>query len=346
MAVFLWLSMIIIPYILGRGALAVLYRKQKGADLGMADGLLTGWLICIGLAEAAHLCTIFLKRHFIDCKNFFLAGLVLLTLIAALFQGAGYAREKKTRTGRSRHALGAWKGNALPEKGFGNIGRVAAAAFCVEVLFQSITVVIGKDVFLEGDLTVETVNSMLTSGTLYQVNPMTGRAYTVGTPSRLKILCLPTLYGILSDVFGLPADMLVWNLVPAATLLGTYLAYYTIVRVLFPGSADRRWVFMAAAALLLQTGDYMYGMDGFGVLCSGFRGTSIRAAILIPYTFGLIFRKKWKLVVLCILAEACIVWTAYGMGACFFITCVMIFLGTVRHFVLSARDGKEGACRS
>lgn len=84
---------------------------------------------------------------------------------------------------------------------------------------------------------------------------------------------------------------------------------------------------MVLVALLLWVGDYMYGMDGFGVQYAGFRGVSVRMAILLPYTFGLILRRKWKPVVLCILAEACIVWTLYGMGACLFVAVAMAVSG-------------------
>ena len=73
---------------------------------------------------------------------------------------------------------------------------------------------------------------------------------------------------------------------------------------------------MIAVALVLWVSDYMPGMDGFAVLHSGFRGVSIRASVLLPYTFGLMLRRKYKLVFFCILAEVCMVWTFYGMGAC------------------------------
>jgi hypothetical protein len=63
-------------------------------------------------------------------------------------------------------------------------------------------------------------------------------------------------------------------------------------------------------------GDYLYGMDGFGLLHCGFRGVTIRSTVLVPYVFGLAMRRKWKAAVLGIVAEACIVWTLYGMGVC------------------------------
>ena len=60
----------------------------------------------------------------------------------------------------------------------------------------------------------------------------------------------------------------------------------------------------------------MFGVEGFGVMYGGFRGVCIRAAVLLPYTAGLVLRRRYKLVILCVLAEACMVWTFYGLGAC------------------------------
>ena len=104
---------------------------------------------------------------------------------------------------------------------------------------------------------------------------------------------------------------------------------------------------MLAVALLYSVGDYMFGMDGFGVLHSGFRGVTIRAAILLPYTFGLMLRKKYKLVVLCILAEACIVWTLYGMGACVAVAAGMLLVQFAIQWYAKRQGGKEaGVCKN
>lgn len=58
----------------------------------------------------------------------------------------------------------------------------------------------------------------------------------------------------------------------------------------------------------------MYGLEGFGLLHGGFQGVTIRNAVLMPYLFGLCLRRKWKLAILAILAESCLVWTLYGAG--------------------------------
>ncbi len=42
---------------------------------------------------------------------------------------------------------------------------------------------------------------------------------------------------------------------------------------------------------------------------------TIRAAVLLPYLLSCLMDRKYTGVILCILAEACIVWTLYGAGS-------------------------------
>lgn len=324
------------PYLLGRGALRALYGKKATWDTGFADSMLTGGMVVIGLAEAAHMGAVVLGQSFSDCVRLFLVGMLLL-LIAAIVLIVIESRRKKTDKLWAKEAERQRIRNAMTAASNQTGERVLFLIFGIMVLIQILLMVSGRKIYLEGDMTVETVNSMLSTNTIYQINPMTGQPYTTGIPLRLKILCLPTLYGILCHFSGLDAIQVVWSLVPVLTLLGSYMAFYTVTKALFPSEGRKRAVFMVLVALLLWVGDYMYGMDGFAVQYAGFRGVSIRTAILLPYTFGLILRKKWKLVILCILAEACIVWTLYGMGACLLVTAGMVITGVIRKQVLKNR---------
>lgn len=47
---------------------------------------------------------------------------------------------------------------------------------------------------------------------------------------------------------------------------------------------------------------------------------TIRAAVLLPYLFSCLLERKYLGAVLCILAEACMVWTVYGAGVCLLAT--------------------------
>lgn len=339
MAFVLWLLMSLVPLCLGRGALRLLYGSQSTQDMSLADDVLTGGMIIIGLAEAAHLAGCVLGRSFSGCVKLFGLGLAFLLAAAAALLFVGKKKQKETPAMRRRAEKDRIRRSFVPEDA--GVSQYVYLLFGILAVVQLVLVVLARDVYLDGDMTRETVSSFLATDAIYQVNPMTGQPYTVGMPFRLKILCLPTLYGILCRGFGLSVDTVVLSIVPAFVLLGSYLAYSTVAKRLFPENKTGRAVFMLAVALLYSFGDYMQAMDGFGVLHSGFRGTAIRAAVLLPYTFGLMLRKKYKLVVLCILAEACIVWTLYGMGACAAVTAGMLVVRFALEWYAKRNGRKE-----
>lgn len=334
MAYLLGLSMALIPYILGKGALRLLYGSQNRQISNKADNLLVGWMMVIGLAEAAHLGAIVLGRSFSDCKIMFLGMLILLLAASALMLWAGGRGKRADKTAAANRASGVSKpagtnkadGRKRADGRLISIRQTALLLFGIVVLLQAVVLIVNEQAYSLGDMTVETVNTILSTDSLYRINPMTGQAYELGMPLRLKILCLPTLYAVLCDTFSLSAMEVVWTVVPVMTLLAGYASYYSLSRVLFPKDGEKRMLFLLFAALLLQVGNYMYGMDGFGIQYAGYRGVTIRAVVLIPYALSVILRKRWKLVILCVLAEACMVWTLYGMGVCFFLAAAMAIL--------------------
>ena len=67
--------------------------------------------------------------------------------------------------------------------------------------------------------------------------------------------------------------------------------------------------------------------EGFDVFYGGFRGVTIRAAVLLPYLLSCLMDRKYTGVILCILAEACMVWTLYGTGVCLLVAVAWLVLG-------------------
>lgn len=321
----IYLFFIVIIFLLGRGALRALYGNSKAQDITYADSIPTGLVLIIGLAEAAHMGALVLGRSFSDCVKLFLGGLIVLLLAAVVVLVWNSHREKKGLSKREAERLRVKKvlgGEEEKQK-----HHLLLFGVGIMILIQLLQLLSESEPYLVGDMTVETVNSILATDAVYQVNPLTGQAYTLGMPLRLKILCLPTLYAILCEVFDMSAAGVVWTVAPVFTLLGCYAAFYTVAGALFNEDTQKKGIFMLFVALILGVGNSMYGMDGFALQFAGFRGVSIRMLILVPYTFGLVLRRKWKLVVLCILAEACIVWTLYGLGACAAVTGGMLLAG-------------------
>lgn len=301
---------------------------ETGKRYFIGDYLLAGGFVIIGLAEAAHLPAVFLGRSFSDCTVVWLA-LQAALLVAAV--GHGIVRKCRSE--------GAEKGNKRFWAKFGLADWLLCVLLVCVMASQLVFILAPGGVYRQGDITVETVNSFLETNEVYSVNPMTGRPYTGGIPLRIKILCLPALYGNICRITGLSVQFVVWKLIPAFTLLGCYLAYGILANSLFPENGKKRGCFLVAVALLLWAENYMFCMDGFGVLSCGFRGVVIRNAVLLPWLFSLLIRKRRLAVLLCVFAEACMVWTLYGLGVC---AAVMVGM-TAAGFTVKVYTSGKGA---
>jgi hypothetical protein len=271
-------------------------KKYYAADLIPATAV-----VIIGIAELAHLCGIFLNRPLYFCAMVF-GGLSAVALLAALAVLIYRVSEMK-KTGQ--------------EKAVDRKGRGLFFLFLLIVLSQLFFILTNENLYRTGDMTVETVNSFLQTDGFYQVNPLTGQAYVQGIPSRLKVLGLPTLYASLCRLIPvLSPDEWITRVVPCLVLVCCYASYAALGQFLFQNDQKKRNLFLVAVALVLWAGCACSGLDGFNILYSGWRGASIRNALLLPWGVSLSLRKRWFPVALCVIAEACIVWTLYGLGAC------------------------------
>ena len=300
---------------------------KNGKRYFIGDYLIAGGLAIVGLGEAAHLSAVFLRRSFSDC------AVIWLALQAALLVAAvGHGIVRKCRSG-----VAGKTGKRFLAK-FGLADWILCVTLVCVIASQLVYILAAGDGYRQGDMTVETVNSFLETDEVYSVNPLTGMPFTGGMPLRLKILCLPTLYGSICSITGLPVQFVVWKLAPVVTLLGCYLAYGVLSCSLFPDNGKKRGCFLAAVSLLLWAENYMFCMDGFGVLSCGFRGVVIRNAVLLPWLFSLLIRKRWIAALLCVFAEACMVWTLYGLGICAAVTVGMAAAGFVVKVYIARKE--------
>ena len=69
---------------------------------------------------------------------------------------------------------------------------------------------------------------------------------------------------------------------------------------------------------------------------------TIRAVVLLPYLIVCLMERKYFGVILCVLVEACIVWTLYGAGVCLLVTLGCVVLHKLLS-LLSGRQKKEAA---
>ena len=310
---------------LGSGVMILSYFTEKGhrnrtQGSGWAEALITGELILTGLAVTAHVAAVFTGQSFSRCTVIFLGILgAALLLVAVLFLFYGIVRRKrKGSEDKVQPAVNAGNRPDSPEK-------LLTGIFWILVALQLFWLLWNAGVYAKGDMTVETVGSFLQTDSIYRINPLTGQAYGEGIPTRLKILCLPTLYGFFCRLSGLSPESVVTAAVPVWIFISSYAAFFCVAKCLFTESGKKRVCFLITIVILMWAGCGFHSMDGFSLIYCGYRGVTIRNLVLIPYLISLCLRKRWKTIILCILAEACIVWTFYGLGACL-LTAAGLFL--------------------
>lgn len=182
------------------------------------------------------------------------------------------------------------------------------------ILFQIIWNFYMHEPYRGVDITTETVQTILREGYQYQVNPMTGAPYTVGVPTRLKILVLPYVYASICKVTGVSPQTLLYEWVPMLVLLLSYFVYSRWAVYLFPENQKKQCIFMLLVVLAYQFGSYTSITDSFLVFHSGYEGAAIRAAVLLPLALLFCLKGKWISAAICAAVELCIVWTTYGLG--------------------------------
>lgn len=293
-------------------------EKYHFADLVVFAGILF-----LGSGEAAHLFGLFLDKTVQECLSVFGLTLLVIVLLTGVLTGI-WVKRRPHDTGREE---------------FTKYQYWLSAVFLLIVSLQVLFVVQFSMPYRKNDIMVETVQSFLKSNAIYRVNPMTGLPFTAGMPSRIKILALPTLYSMICLATGVEAELLVWRIVPVIVLFLSYIAFYSIACTLYEKNRTRKDTFMVMTAILLWVGCYTYGMDGFGILFAGWQGTTIRNLILVPFTISLSLRRKYFLTLACIVAEACITWTLYGMGVCLVVAVGIFLAGLFMNGIHSGKDG-------
>lgn len=287
-----------------------------------------------GIAEALHLAGLF--QH-VPLSS--LAGMALPAWLTLLVFFAGkdmLDKKKKKKQGAETETGGLAGFRKFPYR---------TLLFYLIVLLQAVWFLMLQTPEISGDITGETVQTFLTEDAIYTVNPMTGSAFTEGMPARFQVLGLPTFYALLCRLTGCPAVYMVYRILPVVTLILTYVVYGLWARFLFPKDDKKQMTFLLVVAFLFQFGCYGTVTDGARLLTAGWQGETIRALVLLPYALLCLRKKRWRGVILCILAEACMVWTFYGAG---FVLLMTILVGAIRlaghrrHRLLRQNFKKEG----
>lgn len=325
-------------FLLGTGVTRILYGYKGEGDFFWEDRFLAGIIFLIGLAEGAHLGIMARGQSISVFKNYYLCGIIAASVGILMLLAIGSVLQRKNgMAARAKESMTL----RLDWKQMAKIDKLLMAVILLLFLGQLFRILFFSAIYQEQDLTLETVMSFLQTGKPYEINPATGRFYELGMPSRLKILCLPTLYAAVCGFTKAGAETVVWHFIPAVTLVIGYFAYVSLGRALFPRFFRQRLLFLLLISILISVDDYAYGVGSFGLLHLGFQGTTIRSAILMPFLFSLCLRKKWKMAVCVAAAEACITWTFYGLGMSVLVIAAFASYYGFHRFMTGRKEGTK-----
>lgn len=316
MIVWIWILLIMIPLLIGSGIMSIVYGRKANSNICLADCFIVGLAGCVGVTEVAHVIGYFGKLTLHQTGRIY-GILLLIGIILPLFFVIVCRLAHLSFKDCSINS-----GEKVP-KGL-------PLTFLGLVLFQMLFVFCRKALVVPGDITLETVQSFLDTDGIYRVMPLTGETSEMGIPLRYAVLCLPTLYAILTQCFQLEAELVVCHVIPVVVLGGCYLVYYRLSESIF--GRDRlkeRYWFLLLVACIITFSDGAIFLDGYGAMHAGYLGTSIRNLILVPYTIcAMLERRYWK-ALLCILAEMSLVWTFWGCGVCLAVAMGILILDLV-----------------
>lgn len=267
--------------------------------------LLTGLWVLLGCAEAAHLITIMTNRslqtYTVLCGVLSLAGLFAYIGIFIWW----YRRHKKSHTYSYKDFF--------------------SPAIWLFVALTGVTIyrLFGGYVPDLQDAVYEIVIGNLDSGSIMTEHPFLGGTTEAVVPMRFRILGLSSLYSALITFSQQSQYMIMCKMVPLGVWFFSILIYWMFAEEIFGEDAHKKWLFVSLAAFVYLATSGKEGLPGYRLFFAGFSGETIRALLLMPYTLYVCWRKKWMLAVIAMLAEACLVWTTYGVGYCVLITVCM-----------------------
>ncbi len=214
--------------------------------------------------------------------------------------------------------------------------NILITVFAVLLLIQATFIIVNRGGFVSNDITCETVNTMLETGTFYKMNALTGEAVEI--PDRLKILVLPYIFAFVSKITGIMPNTVIFVIAPLVVLTLSYLAVFYLGKAIFT-EKNNLWMYMVIVSCLNLFGAYGPGVWGFSLLYAGWQGTTVRMCILVPLCMGFALRKRYLHCLMCMALETVTVWTGWGIGYCFIITIVILCLNLMN---IRAKAGNYG----
>lgn len=169
---------------------------------------------------------------------------------------------------------------------FRDIGRPGltkwhiGAAFVFLLLLYSFWLYLPDTV---NDVMLETIRTTVATDTVYEYNPLTGRALELGMYPISKLYTLPLFYSVWMSL--LPADygFILYYAVPIFGLVLHFLVVSKWGSLFWKGEREKTGIFLIVYGLVLLFGDYHASTLAYRLLHQGWSGLTLFLSVCIPY---------------------------------------------------------------
>lgn len=141
---------------------------------------------------------------------------------------------------------------------------------------------------LQGDFTMESVRTTLSTNTMFQYNAFTGMPLETELNLSQKLVTLPIFYSFLSRVFGLAPEILLYRMVPVWMLAASYAVYGLWAACM----GFQKRIFFVFYGMLMLFGEYLFTELPYRFFHCGFMGETILVGIILPFLMYLFLRRK------------------------------------------------------
>ena len=136
---------------------------------------------------------------------------------------------------------------------------------------------------LRDDIVLETVNTTVSTGTMFTYHPLTGMIMDSGMITSKKIITLPLFYAVFVDFFGIEAKYFLYLVVDVMVLGCSYYACALLLNKVTVLTRSKMYAYWLVYGLLILAGDYHKSTLAYRLLYQGYEGITICFGVMIPY---------------------------------------------------------------
>lgn len=136
------------------------------------------------------------------------------------------------------------------------------------------------------DMTVETINTIITTNSPFGYNPLTGKALESSLGFVEKVGMFPVFYAYVKSLFGTHSMTMVYRIMPLWTVCLEFLVFSLWSDMLFDKDENKKTkapLFIAGVTLLNILGAFSRHSLFYYITLRGFSGESVFYAVIVPY---------------------------------------------------------------